>query len=172
MALNVIKHNLTWKSGLKKRLSTKKIVLHCTASKEGTDFSVEGIHRLHQNNGWSGIGYNVVIYRDGTVHEGRPIDCVGAHCPEDGGNTAGVGVVYVGGVGRDGKAKDTRTEAQKKALCEVVYELQKMYPNTTIHGHNEYAKKACPSFSVKDWIVNEYEPWKRDHTNIDKCNLK
>lgn len=170
--MNIIKHNYNWKSGLTYRKVTTKIVLHCSASKEGNDFSVEAIHKLHQNNGWSGIGYNFIIYRDGTIHEGRPIDAVGAHCPEENCNKAGIGICYIGGVNKNNKAKDTRTEAQKQALLELVYWLQQKYQNTTIHGHNEFAKKACPSFNVKEWIENEYKPYCDSLIPDTKCILK
>ena len=31
--------------------------------------------------------------------------------------------------------------------------LMKDYPNATLHGHNEFSNKACPSFDV----ATEYE---------------
>ncbi|MDU3761110.1 MAG: hypothetical protein E7G33_15850 [Bacteroides sp.] len=45
--------------------------------------------------------------------------------------------------------KDTRTPEQKTALRELVAKLKTEYPNITIHGHNEFANKACPCFNVK-----------------------
>ena len=50
----------------------------------------------------------------------------------------------------DGKTpKDTRTEAQRAALIKLVAELKASYPSATVHGHNEFAAKACPSFNVQ-----------------------
>ena len=46
------------------------------------------------------------------------------------------------------KPADTRTPEQRKALTELVSELRKRYPGATVHGHNEFAAKACPSFNV------------------------
>ena len=46
------------------------------------------------------------------------------------------------------KAKDTRTEEQKESLINLIADLRKKYPVLSIHGHNEYAAKACPSFDV------------------------
>lgn len=131
-----------------------KIIIHCLATPEGKHFTVADVRRWHTTptskggRGWSDIGYHYVIYLDGSVHKGRPIEIAGAHTL--GQNKNSIGIAYVGGCAADGKTpKDTRTDAQKKALRELVTELQKEYPNATIHGHNEFANKACPSFNVK-----------------------
>lgn len=123
------------------------IILHCSATPEGKDFSVADIDRWHREKGWDGIGYHYVVYRDGSVHVGRNIAKAGAHC--SGHNAHSIGVCYIGGLAKDGKtAKDTRTEAQKKALRELVESLLWKYPGAQVHGHNEYAAKACPCFDV------------------------
>jgi N-acetylmuramoyl-L-alanine amidase len=98
-----------------------------------------------------------VIYRDGSVHEGRNVDYIGAHCAADGHNTYSIGVAYVGGVeNRPGvpyerlKAKDTRTTAQKNALLRLLLDLVCLYPDAKIYGHRDFDKsKACPSFDAK-----------------------
>jgi N-acetylmuramoyl-L-alanine amidase len=49
----------------------------------------------------------------------------------------------------DGKtAKDTRTSEQKKSLVTLLTQLKAKYPKATIHGHKEFANKACPSFDA------------------------
>lgn len=126
-----------------------KIIIHCSATPEGKSFTVQNIDRWHRQRGFRCIGYHFVVYLDGTVHTGRPIAEIGAHC--QGQNTTSIGICYIGGVAADGKTpKDTRTEAQKSALVTLVANLKKQYPNATIHGHNEYAAKACPSFKVRE----------------------
>lgn len=130
------------------RKVTREIIVHCSATAEGKDFTVDDIHRWHLKRGFNAIGYQYVVYRDGSVHQGRPEGSVGGHCTNH--NSISIGVCYIGGVAKDGKtAKDTRTEAQKAALVELLVWLKKKYPKATIHGHREFAAKACPSFDAR-----------------------
>ena len=131
-----------------------EIILHCAATPEGKDFTVADIDRWHRARKFNGIGYHYVIYRDGTVHAGRPVERSGAHCT--GHNAQSVGVCYIGGCATDGKTpKDTRTPAQRAALTSLVKKLLKQYPGATVHGHNEFAAKACPSCNGKEWLAAE-----------------
>jgi N-acetylmuramoyl-L-alanine amidase len=125
-----------------------KIIIHCSATPEGKDFTVADITRWHKERGFSDIGYHYVIYRDGSVHNGRDVSRTGAHC--EGYNANSIGICYVGGVAIDGKtAKDTRTPAQRTALIKMVNKLKLQFQGATVHGHNEFSNKACPSFNVK-----------------------
>lgn len=126
----------------------KEIILHCSATAEGRDYTVADIDRWHKARGWRGIGYHYVIYRDGSVHPGRPVEQIGAHCT--GHNANSIGICYIGGLAADNKTpKDTRTPAQIQALRDLVELLKTEYPNATIHGHYEFADKACPCFNVR-----------------------
>lgn len=132
----------------KSRRAINEIIVHCTASYEGNPLTVADIRRMHvRDRHWSDIGYHYVCYLDGTVHNGRDVNVSGAHCT--GHNTHSIGVVYVGGLAKNGKAKDTRTPAQKEGLLKLLKELKRLYPKATIHGHREYAKKDCPCFDAK-----------------------
>ena len=130
-----------------------KIIIHCAATPEGKDYTVDQIRQWHttpkpNGNGWKDIGYHFVIYRDGSVHPGRPIEQIGAHT--SGYNANSIGICYIGGCAKDGKTpKDTRTHEQKAALVKLVVELRRRFPNASVHGHNEFANKACPSFNVQ-----------------------
>lgn len=125
-----------------------EIIIHCSATPEGKNFTIADIDNCHKQRGFQCIGYHYVIYLDGTVHKGRPVEQIGAHCI--GHNANSIGICYIGGVTADGKTpKDTRTEAQKISLINLVSDLRKQYPSATIHGHNEFANKACPCFDVK-----------------------
>ena len=135
----------------------KEIIIHCTATPEGRDYTVEQIRADHKKQGWSDIGYHYVIYRDGTVHEGRDVDKIGAHCAAGGHNTYSIGVSYVGGITNTPgvpyakqKSKDTRTDAQKAALLSLLMDLKKLYPQAIIVGHHDYeSKKDCPCFNAR-----------------------
>lgn len=126
-----------------------KLIVHCSATPEGRDVKTETIKDWHVNsNHWKDIGYHYVIELDGSIHKGRDENVIGAHC--SGQNANSIGICYVGGVAKDGKTpKDTRTDAQKQSLLKLLKELKAKYPNATIHGHREFAAKACPSFDAK-----------------------
>ena len=124
-----------------------EIIVHCAATREDRDFTVEDITRWHKARGFATIGYHYVIYRDGSIHEGRPLEQIGAHCV--GHNKHSIGICYIGGCASDGKTpKDTRTPEQKEALLALLRRLKARFPNATIHGHRDFAAKACPSFDA------------------------
>lgn len=143
-----------------------EIIVHCTDTPEGREHTVDDIRSWHKAQGWADIGYHYVVDLEGKVHNGRSVDLIGAHC--SGHNTHSIGVVYVGGCAAriddkgkivpavDAKGnvihKDTRTEAQKKALMDLLLELRKLYPAALIRGHRDFANRPCPCFDAK----NEY----------------
>ena len=128
-----------------------KIIIHCSATQEGKNITADTIDKWHKKRGWRGIGYHYVIALDGTMEYGRMVDVPGAHVK--GHNANSIGIVYIGGVEaekQNGKwiAKDTRTQAQKDTLLELLKVLKKLHPNASIHGHNEFAAKSCPCFDA------------------------
>ncbi|MBQ6977928.1 MAG: N-acetylmuramoyl-L-alanine amidase [Paludibacteraceae bacterium] len=127
-----------------------EIIVHCSATFPDQVVTVADITRWHRQLGWKTIGYHFLITLAGEIQEGRPIEEVGAHCT--GHNANSIGVCYVGGVAADGKPADTRNEAQKQALLVLLKRLKEQFPNATIHGHRDFAQKACPCFDA----TNEY----------------
>lgn len=133
--------------------SIKEIIVHCSATPEGKDYTVDQIRQWHLQRGFNDIGYHYVVYRDGSVHKGRPEEKVGAHCL--GHNSISIGICYIGGVAKDGKTpKDTRTDAQKKSLLELLKTLKSKYPSAKIYPHYKFANKACPSFNAEEEYKN------------------
>lgn len=131
----------------------KEIIIHCSDTPEGKDYTVADIRKWHLARNFSDIGYHYVVYRDGSIHEGRDVNISGAHCTNH--NSISIGICYIGGRAAVGTTpKDTRTEAQKRVLLDLLKKLKKLYPNVTIHGHCEFAAKACPSFDAKREYAN------------------
>ena len=124
-----------------------KIIIHCSATPENRNVSVETIREWHTSKGWSDIGYHYVIGLNGDIQEGRPLERQGAHVR--GYNKGSIGICYIGGVDANLKAKDTRTEAQISSLNYFLCDLMDEYKGATLHGHNEFSSKACPSFDVQ-----------------------
>lgn len=126
-----------------------KIIIHCSATEAGEDISASDIREWHLQRGWKDIGYHYVIRMDGRIENGRPEELSGSHCK--GHNRYSIGVCYIGGL-LGGKPADTRTPAQKQAMSRLVQRLLSKYPEATVHGHCEFAAKACPCFDVRQWI--------------------
>lgn len=144
------------------------VVLHCSATREGQDVRMSDIDKWHKERGFACCGYHYVIDLDGKVEVGRPLSMDGAHCNTKGVsgksyNKHSVGICYVGGLDKDGNAKDTRTEAQKKAMRELIDSLMDKYPIIEVIGHRDASPdqngdgqitknewiKLCPCFEVR-----------------------
>lgn len=137
------------------------LIVHCTATKEGKEYSSDTISSWHKERNFSYYlnekgekkytGYHYMIHLDGTIEVCRPENVRGCHVA--GYNEKSIGIVYVGGLDANGKVKDTRTPAQKMALICLLKQLKAKYPSATIHGHKEFAAKACPCFDA----LKEYQ---------------
>lgn len=130
------------------------IIIHCSATKAEQDFRAKDIDRWHRERGWDGIGYHKVIDLDGTIEPGRSEAKPGAHCK--GHNSDSIGICYIGGLDKNGKSADTRTELQKAALARLVADYKRRFPNAKVVGHRDMPNvhKACPCFNAKDEYKN------------------
>ena len=129
-----------------------KIIIHCSATKEGNNVTAATIDQWHKDRGWKAIGYHYVVALDGTIEYGRSIYETGAHVKNH--NEGSIGICYIGGLDSSMTAKDTRTLEQKESLLLLLKTLKKMHPDAAIHGHNEFSAKACPCFDVKEEYCN------------------
>lgn len=144
------------------------IIIHCSATREGRDIGAKEIDAMHKQRGFNGIGYHYVIRLDGTIEKGRNETAVGAHCNTKGFsrvsyNRHSIGICYVGGLDKAGKAKDTRTPEQKAALIELINDICKRYPIVELLGHRDTSPdengsgevepfefiKMCPCYDVR-----------------------
>ena len=133
----------------KSKRTITDIVIHCTATRAWQDFSADDIRRMHKAQGWADIGYHYVVRLDGTIEPGRDVDKIGAHV--SGHNVNSIGVVYVGGLDNQGKAKDTRTENQKNALLNLLLDLRQLYPNARISGHRDFSPDLNGNGTIEPW---------------------
>lgn len=125
-----------------------ELIIHCSATVEGKEYSVDTIRQWHLKRGFNDIGYHFVIHLDGTIEEGRKIETVGAHCT--GHNRNSIGICYIGGLDpKTKKGKDTRTEEQKSALKKLIKDLRSRFGNIPVYPHYKFANKACPCFDAE-----------------------
>ena len=130
------------------------IVIHCTATPQTT--TIQSI-RNHWKNvlGWKSVGYHFIIEASGGVTKlsdiASPTNGVAGY------NTKSIHISYIGGVDKQGKPVDNRTEAQKVALIETIKRVrnevalkQRTFP--IIQGHTDFpgVAKACPCFDAKE----------------------
>ena len=136
--------------------SVRWIIVHCSASREDRDYTVEQMLRDHKARGFRTIGYHFYIRRNGEVTQHRHLLEVGAHCRPY--NRCSIGICYEGGLSADGKPKDTRTKEQREQLQEILVKLHRLFPAALIRGHTEMpgaVPKACPCFNASaeyKWI--------------------
>ena len=127
-----------------------KLIVHCTATPEFKDFTLEDVRGWHvKGNGWSDIGYHYLIRLDGTVELGRPVKKSGSHVA--GNNKDSIGNAYVDGMDKHMEEWiDTRTDEQKDSLFNLLMDLKFEFPNAVVYGHNDFTdKKVCPCFDAK-----------------------
>ena len=129
------------------RESVRYLILHCSATRCDKDYTAEQLLRDHKTRGFRTVGYHFYIRRDGTITQHRKLLEVGAHCRPW--NRCSIGICYEGGLDAEGRAKDTRTEAQKVSLSALVGKLKERFPQALVVGHRELDPgKECPCFEV------------------------
>lgn len=128
------------------------IIVHCTASRQGSGVTTDRVRRMHKNWGWSDIGYHFVVEDDGVIGHGRTIDRAGAHAK--GFNKTSIGIAYTGGLSADGKGISGPNFVQQAAMRRLIDSLRTVLPHPLrVIGHRDTgANKDCPCFNVEDWM--------------------
>lgn len=143
------------------------LVIHCTATPEGREVSSAEIRRWHTDpvskggRGWKQVGYTDMIHLDGRIerlvdnNENNQVDNWEITNGVAGFNSISRHIVYVGGTEKNNvnQAKDTRTDAQRRALQIYVKDFHRRFPEVKIVGHRELAARDCPSFDVQKWLT-------------------
>lgn len=132
--MEIIEHDYAWRTAPSVLSGVEYIVLHHTASETAT---AEAIHALHLANGWSGIGYHLLVRKDGTVHAGRPLDRQGAHA--QGYNYCSVGLCFEGNF-----EYEQMSEKQAAAGVRAALYLRGRFPAAQILPHKSLCATACP----------------------------
>lgn len=136
-----------------------EIILHSTNSPADREWPLEKIWYLNKSKGYSeenAMAYHFVIYLDGSIHAGLPLNIEGAHAK--GHNVNSIGIAYVGGYVVDNGLHfcDTRNEAQKQSMRKLLVSLKKQFPNAVIKGHSDVkvshtrwgGEVDCPGFDA------------------------
>lgn len=132
------------------------IVVHCTATQPNT--KIENICRYWKEQlGWKNPGYHYIIKRNGEIVALQPEHLIANGVKDF--NSHSIHISYIGGIDKDNKPLDNRTDAQQFAMFNKIVELMEKYPQAKVLGHRDFPNvaKACPSFDVRNWL-HEYVP--------------
>lgn len=141
----------------------KFVTIHCAATPRGRDDKTATINSYDIKQ-WGQISYHYVIELDGTIVPNLRHDQLGAHVGKH--NTGNLGICYIGGIEKDGTAADTRTDAQKASMAQLVARLKREIPGVRMLGHRDWSPdvngngkvdkfewlKSCPCFDVAAWM--------------------
>jgi len=150
------------------------IVVHCSATPPSMDIGAAEIRKWHTDpkpvgRGWSDIGYQSVIRRNGVLEHGRDMRRIGAHV--HGYNTNSIGICVVGGINESGDPENNFEPPQMATLRAYLQTLLEIFPNAQLLGHRDLSPdlnhdgvieenewmKACPSFDVREWYYSELQ---------------
>ena len=135
-----------------KHENIKLLIVHCVANKCDRPFSVEnliacGVEKYGQ------CSYHYYVRYNGDIIPLLPESVQGVHARHY--NDCSLGIVYEGGLDANGVAADTRTEAQKHSLYELLKALTLDYPEAHILGHCELPEQRMPIELVLDWLSRD-----------------
>ena len=130
------------------RTKTEAILLHHTA---GNEKSMEALRSIFKSRfGVNYVGYNLVIFPDGSVESDIGDDGVGVHnATGKYTNVNSLGVSLVGDF-----SSSLPGASQLEALVNVLDRLVSKYklPKTQIFGHRDLKSTACPGEKLYAWL--------------------
>jgi N-acetyl-anhydromuramyl-L-alanine amidase AmpD len=144
------------------------IVIHCSATPDGHDTTLEDIDRMHRERGFARVGYHYVIELDGAVMPGRPLEAVGAHV--QGSNLKSIGICMIG----TARFADLQWDSLRALLLDLVAQ----FPEAEVCGHRDFSPdldgdgvveehewfKLCPGFDVAAWrLAGMVTAWNPAH---------
>ena len=127
-----------------------RIIIHCSATKNGKSLSVDTIRKWHLKRGWKDIGYHGVIDIDGTWTQGRPNNVQGAGVLGENKNT--LHICLVG----DTKfsIEQFKTLGRKIDAYKMIYSIK----DEQIFTHAQFPSavkqgKTCPNIPINNLLV-------------------
>ncbi|MDU4960214.1 MAG: peptidoglycan recognition family protein [Sporomusaceae bacterium] len=158
--INIKATNLQFDS-LSARQSTRYLVVHHTGGNAGDDYSAAELHAMHQRLGWAGVGYHLIIRKDGSIEAGRPLWSRGAHSVP--GNHNSIGIHVCGNF-----ELESPTSAQIESLSMLCADLCLSYglePHEAIVGHRDQDATACPGQALYDLlpVIRGKAIWYQQH---------
>ena len=141
------------------RYPVTEIALHCSATVpdwmdgDGLHRQKAEIRRWHmEDRKWRDIGYHWLVGRSGDLLAGRAETEIGAGI--EGHNRGVIHICLIGGHGSTETDRFSRhfTGRQETALRNLIQGISMRTRISRISGHNEYAAKACPGFSVAAFL--------------------
>ena len=101
---------------------------------------MRALQQIHLNNGWTDIGYALVVFPSGRIYEGRPARYVGAH-------TLGHNTGYAGWA-LDGNYDVSKPTKGAIAGCRRAREILGV-ADKPLYGHGELNPTDCPGKNLK-----------------------
>lgn len=143
------------------------LIVHVLYTKESMNVGPEWLQRVHESKGIIPPGgYNYLVKFDGSIYDIRSLDRYGAHTRAKRANARSIGVALEGGMSESGGPKDTLRPEQWQTVLRLFREAQEVYPSIKIAGHNQFDKKACPCFDVREYAskhgLKESEIYQRE----------
>ena len=131
----------------------ERIFVHCTAGNQKQ--TLQQLKDEFIRRGWKNPGYHYVVFPDGKLVQLLSEDKVSNGV--QGYNSTSINVSYVGGIDKQGRPLDNRTQAQKDTLYALLMYLKQQYPKAHILGHRDIWgknsknwKKYCPCFDAEE----------------------
>ena len=131
----------------------ERIFVHCTAGNQKQ--TLQQLKDEFIRKGWKNPGYHYVVFPDGKLVQLLSEDKVSNGV--QGYNSTSINIAYVGGIDKQGRPLDNRTQAQKDTLYALLMYLKQQYPKAHILGHRDIWgknsknwKKYCPCFDAEE----------------------
>lgn len=163
------------------------MTLHWSGTFLDQDVDASWINTSHRDLGLDGIGYHLVVRRDGTLQRGRPLDQPGQH--DEANDATFLGVCLVGGLNvtrknatrpfRNYESASSITRAQFNTLDSVMRSFFRAFPSGQVAGHymTSATPVADPGFDVPTYcrkfkaenVFEEDDPvWKAGGITVEK----